>query len=146
MRRLVHTPALVQAFALVVPLCVGQAVARADAPAPTAQGAARKSAIKHSPPGRAHEASGDDLSLYACHPNDDLSCTVIHETAKGIVVVTFRPTGAKEKREWSVVNAPAEASGSSTGGTIYVVPGSAPTATVAQPATHSSENNTPILD
>jgi hypothetical protein len=149
MRSRAHTTAFVQAFALVATLYIGQEVARADAPAPTppAQGAAaRKAATKHSPPVRAHEASAGDQSLYACHPKEDLSCTVIHETTQGIVVVTFRPTGAKEKREWSVVNAPAEASESSTGGTIYVVPGSAPTATVAQPTTRFSENNTPILD
>jgi hypothetical protein len=139
--------ALVQAFALVVTLSVGQAIARADAPAPAAPAsAAPKAAIKHSPPARAHGATADDQSLYACHPKEDLSCTVIHETPQGIVVVTFRPSGAKEKREWSVVNAPAEGSGSSTGGTIYVVPGSAPTATVAQPTAHSSDSSAPILD
>ena len=148
MRRRAHTTALVHAFALVVTLTIGQAVARADATAPAALApAARKPAVKRTPPARAHETSVDDQSLYACHPKEDLSCTVIHETPQGIVVVTFRPTGAKEKREWSVVNAPAEASaGPSAGGTIYVVPGAAPTATVAQPTTRSSDNNTPIID
>jgi hypothetical protein len=144
-----RTTALVHAFTLVATLSIGQAVARADAPAPTPAGegaAARRAGVKHSPAARAHEGATDDQTLYTCHPKEDLSCTVIHETTRGIVVVTFRPTGAREKRVWSVVNAPAEPSSASTGGTIYVVPATSRPVSDVQPTTQISENSSPILD
>jgi len=139
----------VSAVALVAALSLGRAVAYADvAGAATPAGratAARPAELKRTPP-RPRTPAADGASLYACHPKEDLSCTVIHETPKGIVVVTFRPTGAKETRVWSVVNAPAEPGSASTGGTIYVVPGEARPVSDVQAAPQVSENSAPILD
>jgi hypothetical protein len=132
------------AVALVAAL-FGQAAAYADVAEAAPLNGSRLAKLKHTPP-HTRVPTTDGASLYACHPKDDLSCTVIRETAKGIVVVTFRPTGAKETRVWSVVNAPAQPGSGSTGGTIYVVPGAARPVSDVQPPTQFSDNGAPILD
>jgi hypothetical protein len=142
---------VVSALALLAAVSFGHAVARADAiqptkPAERSPGPQVAEATKAAPAPRARPRANDVASLYACHPHDDLSCTVIHETAQGIVVVTFRPTGAKETRVWSVVNAPAEPGSASAGGTIYVVPGASRPVSDVQPPTQFSDNSAPILD
>ena len=120
-------------------------------PAPPARAVApRAPDVKRTPPPPAPPArarSAVARSLYGCHPGEDLACTVIHETAEGVVVVTFRPTGTKDARVWSVVNAPAESNAGSSGGTIYIVPGgSARQVSEVQPAVMLSTNGAPIID
>jgi hypothetical protein len=133
------------ALALGAVLLGPQAAARADGSPPAAPpvraAAPRAAAIKHAPPpARARDA--DASSLYGCSPGQDLACTVIHETAQGIVVVTFRPTNVKNAPNWSVVNAPAETNAGSSGGTIYIVPGSSRQLS----AVTLSTNGAPIID
>ena len=136
------------ALALIVAVTVGGASADAKVSEPVAPAApkvapAARAEVKKPAPPRARPA--EDRDLYACHPKEDLACTVVHETAKGVVVVTFRPTGAGEARVWSVVNAPA-APGATSGGTIYVVPSAAQPASDVRPALKLSANDAPILD
>jgi hypothetical protein len=142
-----RTVVMTLALTLFAALALGGQRAQAKAPVPAAAmpkaAAPRADAKKIATRPRA----ADDSSLYTCHPGEDLSCTVIHETAKGVVVVTFRPSGAKETREWSVVNEPSTPGGASDGGTIYIVPsaGAQPISDVHRGA-QSSSNNAPILD
>jgi hypothetical protein len=141
------------ALALVAAVTFGEASADAKVSEPAAASApkavAARTEVKKPPPPRARPADNRDAyahDLYACHPKEDLACTVVHETAKGVVVVTFRPAGAGESRVWSVVNAPA-APGATSGGTIYVVPSAAaqPVSDV-RPELKLSANDAPILD
>jgi hypothetical protein len=126
-------------------LAVGQAdaIAKDMEPAPAASkpAAPRAETAKKVPP---RAPATDDRNPYACHPKQDLACTVVHETAQGIVVVTFRPSGVKEPHVWSVVNAPGAAS---AGGTIYIVPGAdaQPVSELRAPV-RVSANFSPIID
>ncbi|MDB4980438.1 MAG: hypothetical protein JWM82_1190 [Myxococcales bacterium] len=117
-------------------------VARAE-PARTAvkQEAARPAAPNR--PAPAPKAQTD--APYGCHPGRDLSCTVIHETASGVVVVTFRPTRAKTAHAWSVVNVPERSGNEPAGGTIYIVPASQPAPQVSSSMMFSA-NESPIID
>ena len=63
-----------------------------------------------------------------CRPDEDIACTVVRETAQGVLIVTYRASAraagasASERKTWAVVSgAPAGAS-SATAGTVYVVP------------------------
>jgi hypothetical protein len=82
--------------------------------------------------------------LYGCRLQEDLACTVVHETAKGVVVVTFQPAGMRDGRTWSVVNVPTGGA-STSGGTIYIVP-EATQPTPERPPLRVSSNNALILD
>jgi hypothetical protein len=134
------------ALTLIATLAVGEQHAHAKSPAPAAPKVAAPRA-SDTQKVAARPRAADDRELYTCHPGEDLSCTVIHETAKGVVVVTFRPVGAKELREWTVVNEPATPGGGSSGGTIYIVPtAEAQPVSDVHPRARISSNDAPILD
>ncbi|HEY2730995.1 MAG TPA: hypothetical protein VGK52_13720 [Polyangia bacterium] len=127
-----------------------QAAARADESppaAPPARAAAPRAAeLKHAPPAppaAPRPRRAETRTVDGCHPGEDLACTVIHETADGVIVMTFRPTNAKNAPNWSVVNEPAEGNAGSSGGTIYIVPsgGSRQLSSVTL-----STNGAPIID
>jgi hypothetical protein len=97
-------------------------------------------------------ADGDGSSR--CRPEEDIACTVVRETAQGVLIVTYRAsatgTAATERKTWAVVSgAPAGASAASAG-TVYVVP-SLPQNQVAATGhslavTASLPNGAPILE
>jgi hypothetical protein len=97
-------------------------------------------ALKPAPP------AADDA--YRCHPSDDIACTVVRETAEGLVIATLRGPGAHtDPPNWSVVSGVPPAPVNGARGTVYVVP----TATFT-PAYHGGSmplplpNGAPILD
>jgi hypothetical protein len=60
---------------------------------------------------------------YRCHPKEDIACTVVRETARGLVIVTLRPSATKSRpAAWSVVSGPPPGMPEAAGGTVYVVP------------------------
>jgi hypothetical protein len=85
---------------------------------------------------------------YRCHPSADIACTVVRETADGLVIATLRGPGVREDApNWSVVSGAPPAPATTARGTVYVVP----TATFT-PAYHDGPlpmplaNGAPILD
>ena len=86
---------------------------------------------------------------YGCHPKEDIACTVVHETAQGMVIVTLRPAAAKSRPAvWSVVSGPPPGTPEAAGGTVYVVPTIQwpSVARASRPPVMASEDGTPILD
>jgi hypothetical protein len=74
---------------------------------------------------RSAQARSDaDESLYRCHLDEDSACMVVRQTARGLVVVSYRPPGrADAAKNWSVVvNDPGGGSHTVGAGTVYVVP------------------------
>jgi hypothetical protein len=69
-------------------------------------------------------AEADDP--YRCHPSEDISCTVVRETAQGTLIVTMRPKGQSALTPaWMVVSGAPPSPGPHPAGTIYVVPNTA---------------------
>jgi len=80
---------------------------------------------------RSAQARGEaDESLYRCHLDEDSACMVVRQTARGLVVVSYRPPGrADAAQNWSVVvNDSGGGSHTVGAGTVYVVPTSTPSA------------------
>jgi hypothetical protein len=86
---------------------------------------------------------------YRCHPKEDIACTVVRETARGMVIVTLRPSAAKSRpAAWSVVSGPPPGIPEAAGGTVYVVPTiqwPSEARTSQQPIV-ATANGAPILD
>jgi hypothetical protein len=103
-------------------------------------------ALAERPPD-ARPAAGSDLDApERCRPEQDIACTIVRETRRGVVVVTFRPAAAGlERAAWSVISgAPAGGSaGGTPGGTIYVVPALAQNQT-PPPSPNSLALNIPL--
>jgi hypothetical protein len=106
--------------------------AKSPAPAPSPTPAAR----------HAHAAARPHADRsYGCRPAEDISCTIVRETADGVVIVTQRPPGSSVPAPaWSVVSGPPPDGAQHAGGTIYVVP-----ATKSAP-TEVASITAPILD
>jgi hypothetical protein len=145
--RSARTLAMTLTFALVAVLGAADRPAHAKDAEPKAAPAkaapAPSSEVKKAPP---RPRATNDSDLYACHPKQDLACTIVHETANGVVVVTFRPSGAKNARVWSVVNAGAAPAADAAGGTIYIVPKDEPARSDNGLPIQLSSNDSPILD
>ncbi|HEY2902617.1 MAG TPA: hypothetical protein VGL59_18675 [Polyangia bacterium] len=74
---------------------------------------------------RSAEARGDATdALYRCHLDEDTACTIVRQTARGVVVLTYRPPGVvPSSSSWSVViNEPTGASQTVRPGTVTIVP------------------------
>jgi hypothetical protein len=70
-------------------------------------------------------AAVQDSDPYRCHPNEDIACTVVRETAQGMTIVTLRPgrpAMPMSAASWSVVGAAPPGGTAYPGGIIYVVP------------------------
>jgi hypothetical protein len=70
-------------------------------------------------------AAAQDNDPYRCHPNEDIACTVVRETAQGMTIVTVRPgrpAMPMSAASWSVVGAAPPGGTAYPGGIIYVVP------------------------
>ncbi|HVT06126.1 MAG TPA: hypothetical protein VHO67_01650 [Polyangia bacterium] len=93
-----------------------------------------------------HPLAAEDA--YRCHPSEDISCTVIRETAGGTMIVTFRPAGQSAvSPAWMVVSGAPPSPGPHPPGTIWVVPSSTDQAKPsAQEQALNSPNGAPILD
>jgi hypothetical protein len=92
------------------------------------------------PPARLASAGGDQ---YRCHPDEDIACTIVRETSRGLVISTVRPI--RTQGSWSVVSGVPAGSEMVTGGTIYVVP-SAAAVTRDRDESITYPNGAPILD
>ncbi len=83
---------------------------------------------------------------YRCQPSQDISCTVVRETAEGTLIVTMRRAGARTPA-WMVISGAPPSQGPHPGGTVYVVPSST---AEAQPgdrqAVALSPNGAPIIE
>ncbi|HEX3695190.1 MAG TPA: hypothetical protein VH374_07355 [Polyangia bacterium] len=114
---------------------------------------------------RSAEARGDATdALYRCHLDEDTACTIVRQTAQGVVILTYRPPGiASSTSSWSVViNEPTGASQIVRPGTVTIVPpegaakstGDALTSPTAPPPFSTSSkaasaaipNGAPIID
>jgi len=85
---------------------------------------------------------------YRCHPSEDISCTVVRETAQGTLIVTVRPGGRSALTPaWMVISGTPPTPGPHPGGTVYVVPN---TSADAEPMPHQAAlmpaNGAPILE
>jgi len=89
-----------------------------------------------------------DEDAYRCHPSEDISCTVIRETAAGTMIVTLRPAAQSAvSPAWMVVSGVPPSAGPHPPGTIWVVPSSAGQAEPSpQEQALNSINGAPILD
>ena len=88
-------------------------------PATPLTGGTRASVPRREP----RRAATADNDVYGCHPNEDLACTVVRETAAGMTIVTMRPGGAgSPPASWSVVSGTPAGASAYPGGIIYVVP------------------------
>lgn len=149
-------------FTLGADVFAAEPEARADKDKPAASAAIEKrpavtraNRSRANPGGAATARVEGDVST-RCRPEEDIACTVVRETAQGVLIVTYRASAAtggaaaSERKTWAVVSgAPAGAS-SANAGTVYVVPslpqnqvaatGHAATVTVALP------NGAPILE
>jgi hypothetical protein len=70
-------------------------------------------------------AAAQDSDPYRCHPNEDIACTVVRETAQGMTIVTLRPgrpAMPMSAASWSVVGGAPPGGTAYPGGIIYVVP------------------------
>jgi len=97
-------------------------------------------------------ANPGDSDAYRCHPNEDIACTVVRETAQGMTIVTMRPGGqASSAASWSVVSGTPAGATAFPGGIIYVVPTVSPAPPQFQAMAQTQEptytaNNAPILE
>lgn len=86
---------------------------------------------------RSAEARGDGGdNLYRCHLDEDSACTIVRQTGRNLVVVTYRPVGAAPDAGpiWSVVITDAAgATQTPRPGTVTIVPVDAPSAARAAP-------------
>lgn len=102
----------------------------------------RKAAAEPAPP---RPAPADP---YRCQPSQDISCTVVRETAQGTLIVSMRRGGPGARLpEWVVISGAPPLQGRHPGGTVYVVPNDA---AEVQPLDHqadvTSPNGAPILE
>jgi hypothetical protein len=82
---------------------------------------------------------------YRCQA-DDVACTVVRETTRGLVVVTLRPQGTTARPAvWSVVSGTPPGADEALGGTVYVVPTTRPEPRAELPPPGAA-NGAPILD
>jgi hypothetical protein len=90
--------------------------------------------------------SADDP--YRCHPSEDVSCTVVRETAQGTLIVTVRPKGHSGViPAWVVISGTPPSPGPHPAGTVYVVPNGPPDAEAMAPQVAlAPPNRAPILD
>jgi hypothetical protein len=100
------------------------------------------------------DARADGDASSRCRPDEDIACTVIRETAQGVLIVTYRASAtgaaATERKTWAVVSGAPAGAPAASAGTVYVVPslpqnqvaatGHSATATAALP------NGAPILE
>ncbi|HVY37401.1 MAG TPA: hypothetical protein VHM31_05680 [Polyangia bacterium] len=117
----------------------------ADAPKPAPEHAVRKKAATTQSVAP-HPLAADDA--YRCHPSEDISCTVIRETAGGTMIVTLRPAGQSAvSPAWIVVSGAPPSPGPHPPGTIWVVPSSTGQAEPSpQGQALNDVNGAPILD
>jgi hypothetical protein len=106
-------------------------------PAPQPSAAAQK------PPAQVRP-SGDE-GLPSCHRHD-ISCTVVHETSRGLIVITVRPRGREKDGRWSVVTTANPREAAETGQLIYVLPQDAGNASNLGSRVEVSANQAPIID
>jgi hypothetical protein len=111
-------------------------------PSTTPTPAVRRTAEAKPPGHPAPAAVASDSDPYRCHPNEDVACTVVRETAQGLVIATFRGR-PEEGGSWTVVSSPPPGAPYTPGGTVYVVP-SIPRTAAAQPPL--PPNGAPIID
>lgn len=84
---------------------------------------------------------------YRCHPSQDISCTVVRETADGTLIITLRRRGPGARTPaWTVINGAPPSPPQVAGGTVYVVPNSTPEASSVNRQASLSPNGAPILD
>jgi hypothetical protein len=135
--------AVIALLALCGPAGAAEAGA-ADAAKPVPEHAVRKKAATQ--PVAPHPAAAEDA--YRCHPNEDIACTVVRETAAGTMIVTYRPAARSATTPaWMIVSGPPPSAGPQPGGTIYVVPTSTrEPAPLPQQAALMYVNGAPILD
>lgn len=116
----------------------------ADPAKPAPEHAVRKKTTAQ--PVAPHPLAAEDA--YRCHPSEDISCTVIRETAAGTMIVTLRPAGQSAVGPaWMVVSGVPPSPGPHPPGTIWVVPSSAGQAEPSpQEQALNSVNGAPILD
>lgn len=100
----------------------------------------------------AHRGVDADGDAYRCHPNEDIACTVVRETARGVTVTTMRPgRSPSQAASWSVVRGAPPGAVAYPGGIIYVVPTTSPAPSAFQGLAETIEsaytaNNSPILE
>ncbi len=83
---------------------------------------------------------------YRCQPSQDISCTVVRETAQGTLIVTVRRGGARTPA-WMVISGTPPSPGPHPGGTVYVVPASTAEAPPTdRQAVALSPNGAPIIE
>jgi hypothetical protein len=127
----------------------------------TASGAAAATSTSASPAGahagpprrEARRPATADNDAYRCHPNEDIACTVVRETATGMTIMTMRPGGGiAPPSSWSVVSGTPPGASAYPGGIIYVVP-TTPTGaprfeagTGERDGMLATANDAPILD
>ena len=62
-------------------------------------------------------------TMYRCHPDEDMACTIVRQTGRALIVLTYRPSGAEIGQPWSVmINDPGGASQIVRPGTVTIVP------------------------
>ena len=116
----------------------------ADPAKPPPEHAVRKKTATQ--PVAPHRLVDEDASR--CHPSEDISCTVIRETAAGTMIVTFRPAAQSAvSPAWIVVSGAPPSAGPHPPGTIWVVPSSTGQAEPSpQEQVVNYVNGAPILD
>ena len=91
---------------------------------------------------RPAEARGDGgEGLYQCHPDEDSACTIVRQTARGLVVVSYRARGAvlDAGQGWTVVVTDAAGNTQTVKpGTVTIIPRDAPPPAAASDAAPTS--------
>lgn len=127
-----RTLTFAMALALALTLAVADRTAATEAPPmpsetakPAGKAAApsEKRASDARTPKKVSGAAAEEDAAYRCRPDEDIACTVVRETAQGVLIVTFRPAGtAQERKTWAVVSGTPTGVQAAGGGTVYVVP------------------------
>ena len=86
------------------------------------------------------------LDPYRCQPSQDISCTVVRETAQGTLIVTMRRAGPARPPAWTVISGAPPLPGQHPGGTVYVVPNGTPDPASSDHQAWLLPNGAPILD
>jgi len=86
-------------------------------------------------PNKVHPSAGvsapvrvDGDASARCRPDEDIACTVVRETAQGVLIVTYRAAAstaggaASERKTWAIVSGTPAGASSASAGTVYVVP------------------------
>jgi hypothetical protein len=97
---------------------------------------------------RSAEARGDNGDLYRCHVEEDSACTIVRQTPRGLVVVSYRPQAAAVNtgEGWSVlVTDAAGVTESVRPGTVTIVPAGPRGQGAASPGERTSPPPFPAL-